>query len=315
MPSSPALPPDSAIWAMTSSALHRHSRHGQEPRGEVACRGLCALLGVGIEAHRAVFGPVVLREEALVLQPQAEILSHLGFQDRAAQGELTGIARPLKPCVRRDVTQHRTAARQRGADIVAAQHNHLVQRVGRLRTVLFLRGFRFCLRRVCHFHAVAVDGIKLIPLGDRIKTVGVAFLLKACGGLRRTVVAVGIIAEQHIRPAAVLFVLQGIGRHGEIARGIAEGQHGHPADFLLDHRGFVGLLILEEELTGDHQLILRLQFIEHAVLVRVAGGHIQKIRTDHMIPGDILVQHALGQHADGVPISRADNINRIVIVI
>ena len=115
------------VFRMT---LHRHSRHGQEPRGEVARRGLCALLGVGIEAHRAVFGPVVLREEALVLQPQAEILAHLGFQHRAAQRKLAGIARPVKPFVRRDVAQQRAAARQRGAYVVAAQHDHLVQRIG-----------------------------------------------------------------------------------------------------------------------------------------------------------------------------------------
>ena len=90
--------------------LNRHIGYRKKACREVAGGSQCALLRIGIKTDLILLRAVVFREQPLVFQPHPEILSHQGFQYRAAQRQLAGVAGPFKPFMRCYIANQGTAA-------------------------------------------------------------------------------------------------------------------------------------------------------------------------------------------------------------
>ena len=107
--------------------LHRHDGHRKQSGRKIMCGRQGALQTVCIKTDRAVQRDIVLGEQALFFQPQAEVLAHGGLQHGPAQGQLSGVRGPLKPVVRGDLIEERAFSRQRRTDIVPAEDDDLLQ--------------------------------------------------------------------------------------------------------------------------------------------------------------------------------------------
>ena len=96
-------------------------------------------------------------------------------------------------------------------------------------------------------------------------------------------VAVGVVGDEHEGRRFVFGVAQAVVVHGAVAAAVAEGEHGHFADFLGYLQHLVGLEVLDDELVGADDVLLLAHGVVDAGLGALAGGFQAHVHADDAV--------------------------------
>ena len=117
------------VFANLALVLDGDVGDGEHGGGEVFRGGDGALSGIRVEADFPILRDVVFGDEALFLQPLAEVLAHTGLCDTAFEGQFAVLCRPFRPGMRCQLRDGGAGVGKRGADVVPTQHDDLFKRI------------------------------------------------------------------------------------------------------------------------------------------------------------------------------------------
>ena len=190
------------------------------------------------------------------------------------------------------VRRYGTVAGQRRAQVVAAQHSHMLQLVGGQRVLRY---------------AVAVDFQEVIPHGNGSDALGLVGCLFLRGVRGVAPLAYVVVRDDHVGRAPVGITGNRIDRHRHVAAGIPEGEHRLLADFADDGVHLAGLGVFTVVPAVEHDPVIALEgiiVVRRAALVR---GGIAVLRADNL--GRRNVQHTGDNLAHDVAFGGRDDID------
>ena len=127
----------------------------------------------------------------------------------------------------------------------------------------------FALQFLVHFHGViSVNGCEVVFHGNCLKAHLFAGIRKLGGYCEVSVIALCIIAEEHVPFASVLKNILG---HSQVARAVAEYENRAFADLIDDREHFVGILVFGDKIAFHQDLVIRGNCVFAAGFCALAG--------------------------------------------
>ena len=129
------------------------------------------------------------------------------------------------------------------------------------------------------------------------------------------VVPLRIVAQEHVGLRAVPTVLQYVICHGEVAGCVPENEDGMPADLPLYGDCLIGFHVPLVGTPADDQFLILAHRVCRAVPIPLSGSFVEKIRTDYMIGGDVLIQLSLRHDARRIAVAAAADVNAVPVFV